>query len=551
MTEKNDIELLAEYCDENSDQAFAALVARHVNLVYSVSLRHVGNSHQAEEITQAVFILLSRKAGSLSKRTVVSGWLFHTARLTALNFRRTEMRRSHREQESYMQSLSHEADSARLPGQDATAETWREIAPHLDAALSTLSDADRNAIILRFFENKSVRDVGGALGASEEAAKKRIHRALEKLRTTFAKRGIASTAAVIAGVISTNSVQAAPVTLAATVTATVGRGVAVGSSTAALVKGATIFMARSKAKTTVLVCVGVLLALVGTSVVITQIAHSRRGSKKDMTVFRKDSDPMPGVLMNNGFMLPTKADPKLRERVAHLRANVWPAERQATIDAINARQTVDETTNGTTIDLSSYVNAKLAQSPLCWKGNEDDNLAELQTGTHIYGGVPFDVSGAIYLNGGWLKHYKKDKEFPGRVPGILVGRSCARIHLFHGASNIGPNRLGDVVARLVLNYADGSTKELPIVAGLNVWDWWGSLVTTGSQRINAHNGIAAATEPAWTGSNPYMKKWCPDGNLVLYRSTFKNPNPNVKLSSIDYISAETMTVPFMVGLTVD
>ncbi|MDB6057041.1 MAG: polymerase, sigma-24 subunit, subfamily [Verrucomicrobiales bacterium] len=547
MTQKDDIELLAEYCDDNSDQAFAMLVARHVNLVYSVAFRHVGNSYQAEEITQAVFILLARKAQSLSKRTVLAGWLFHTARLTALNFRRTEIRRSFREQESYMQSLSHETHSDALPGQDATAETWREIAPHLDTALSKLSDADRNAIILRFFQNKSLRDVGGAIGASEDAAKKRIHRALEKLRTTFSKQGITSTAAVIAGVISANSVQAAPVTLVASITATVGKGAAIGTSTATLVKGVTIFMARSKAKTTILVCVGILLAMVATTVIISCLSHSRQGVGRGGGVLGQGR-PVPGVVLTGSISL-SKADPKYREKIAQLRANVWPAEKQAMADAIKSRQAVDETTNATKISLSAYVNAKLTQAPLGWKGDDADNLAELESGTHIYGGVPFDVSGAVYLTGGWLKHYKKD--FPVRVPGILVGRSCSRIHLFHGASYLGRNDYGKVVAQIILNYSDGSTEQLPIVAGLNVWDWWATLFKTGVQQPNDKAGTATATEPAWTGSNPYVKKWMPDQSLVLYRSTFENPKPNVKLSSIDYVSADTQSVPFMVGLTVD
>src|ERR1035437_8688056 len=209
MSELDDHQLLAEFARKNSEAAFAALVQRHVNLVYSVALRSVGNVHDAEEITQAVFIILARKAKSFSRKTILSGWLYQTTRLTAANFLRGEIRRQKREQEAYMQSALNEPD----------ANIWPQIAPLLDDALAKLGERDRNAIVLRFFENKNLRDVGAALGASEDAAKIRVNRALEKLRKIFTKRGVTLSATVIAGAVSANSVQAAPVGLAKTITA--------------------------------------------------------------------------------------------------------------------------------------------------------------------------------------------------------------------------------------------------------------------------------------------------------------------------------------------
>src|SRR5882672_8927246 len=108
MLELNDSVLLKEYVEHGSEEAFATLVARHVNKVYSIALRHVRNSHQAEEITQAVFVILARKSRRMRPGTILSGWLYQTARLTAANYLRTEIRRSHREQESHMQSISNE-----------------------------------------------------------------------------------------------------------------------------------------------------------------------------------------------------------------------------------------------------------------------------------------------------------------------------------------------------------------------------------------------------------------------------------------------------------
>jgi RNA polymerase sigma factor (sigma-70 family) len=250
MTERDDITLLRDFAATESEAAFAALVRRHINLVYSTALRSVGSAHAAEEISQAVFIILARKAKSLGAKTILAGWLHQTTRLTAANFLRGEIRRQKREQEAYMQSILNE------PGENV----WPQIAPLLDDALGKLGERDRNALVLRFLENKSLAEVGTALGASEDAAKMRVHRALEKLRKLFGKRGVALSATLIAGAVSTSSVQAAPVGLAATIsTVAITKGAAAGGSTLTLVKGALKIMAWTKMKITAITVVGVLL----------------------------------------------------------------------------------------------------------------------------------------------------------------------------------------------------------------------------------------------------------------------------------------------------
>jgi RNA polymerase sigma factor (sigma-70 family) len=142
MTERTDHELLAEFARSGSDAAFAALVARHVNLVYSAALRATRQPDHAQEITQAVFIILARKAGKLSPRVVLSSWLYQTARLTAANFLKAEIRRQHREQEAYMQSTLND---------ESQAAAWEQLAPHLEAAMGGLGETDRNTLVLRFF----------------------------------------------------------------------------------------------------------------------------------------------------------------------------------------------------------------------------------------------------------------------------------------------------------------------------------------------------------------------------------------------------------------
>ena len=255
----DDMTLLREYARCNSEEAFAALVSRHVNLVYSVALRDVHDSHLAEEITQAVFIILARKAESLSPKIVLSGWLCRTARFTGANALTIQRRRQRREQEAYMQSALNE------PEPDA----WTQIAPLLGGAMEQLGQTDHDAVVLRFFEGKSFQEIGTALGATENAAKKRVAHALEKLRKFFRKHGIASTTTAIAVSLSANSVQAAPVALAKSVTvAAAAKGATASASTLTLIKGALKIMAWSKAKTAIAISAAVILAASTTTLVI-------------------------------------------------------------------------------------------------------------------------------------------------------------------------------------------------------------------------------------------------------------------------------------------
>jgi RNA polymerase sigma factor (sigma-70 family) len=209
MQSTDDKELLRQFVEGGSDDAFAALVVRHINLVYSVALRRVGNPHGAEEVTQAVFITLAKKAPGLAGSGALSTWLFQTTRFTAGNFIRSESRRARREQEAYVQSTLNE------PAQDV----WPQIAPLLEDAVAALNEKDRRAVVLRFYENRNLREVGLALEASEAAAEKRVARAVEKMRRYFSRRGIYSTVVLLTEAISAHSVNAAPVALQKSVTA--------------------------------------------------------------------------------------------------------------------------------------------------------------------------------------------------------------------------------------------------------------------------------------------------------------------------------------------
>jgi uncharacterized protein (TIGR03435 family) len=269
------MDLLRQYTDGSSDAAFAALVSRHVDLVYSAALRKTGNPHAAEEITQAVFIILAQKAGRILDKTILPGWLYQTARLTASSFLRRETRRVRREQEAFMLSQfdQPQSDLSRRSETEAD-ETWEQLAPLLEDAMGQLGDKDRAAVVLRFFGGKSFAEVATAAGVSENAAKKRVSHALEKLHRYFAKRGVSSTTAIIAGAISANSVQAAPMALAKTVSAVaIAKSAAASGSTLTLIKGALKIMAWTKAKTVIVASAAVLFAT-GTTVVVVEKAGS-------------------------------------------------------------------------------------------------------------------------------------------------------------------------------------------------------------------------------------------------------------------------------------
>jgi len=231
-----DNELLRDYARDRSESAFTELVRRHVDMVYSAALREThGDAPLAEDITQAVFSEVARKAFQLCSHPALAGWLYTCVRQMTANARRAEDRRLRRELEAHTMNevFSH----------DSLESDWRQIQPMLDDAMHELDEADRAAVVLRFFEDRSHKEVGLALGFSESAARKRVDRALERLRTALAKRGVTTAASGIAVVISANAVQAAPVGLAVTISTAALAG-------ATLVTTATIAATKAIAMTT-------------------------------------------------------------------------------------------------------------------------------------------------------------------------------------------------------------------------------------------------------------------------------------------------------------
>ena len=274
---------------------------------------------------------------------------------------------------------------------------------------------------------------------------------------------------------------------------------------------------------------------------------------------------------------------KLLKIASQLRENNWPAEKKLTAEKVKARQAVDKTHGAVTIDLKPYINAKLTEAPMCWKGNNANSLAELPAGKNIYAGVPFDVEGSIQLMGGYLQHY--GKKYPTEVDSIPIHRQCAKIHLLHAAGEVRAEHLGVTIdlakidmakladilsgkagpldaymaalktgtnatlAKLVIHYEDGSTREIDMVAGRQVFGWWWPTFMTGVPEFIRMP--APDTELAWVGSNPWLRQWLPDLSLCLFRTSFENPQPGVAISTVDYVSTVTIACPFLVALTVE
>jgi uncharacterized protein (TIGR03435 family) len=258
----DDIDLLQEFASRGSDEAFRAIVERHIDFVYGVALRQLRNPHQAQEAAQAVFIDLARKAAVIPRKTVLSGWLFRAARFAAANTLRSELRRQRRESEAaHMEPTFHE---------NKMESPWEQMEPMLNEALDELPEKDRNAVLLRFFEKRDLKEVGERLGLNEEAAKKRVGRAVEKLRVIFQRRGIAMSSAILLAALSAPSVQAAPVGLAVSIATTAAlKGTALASTTI-LGKGILNLMAISKLKIAAAATAALLLAGGATTYVVIQ-----------------------------------------------------------------------------------------------------------------------------------------------------------------------------------------------------------------------------------------------------------------------------------------
>src|SRR3954463_826934 len=218
-----DTELLRRYAEGHSEAAFTELVERRLGLVYAVALRQTGgDAHRAHDIAQTVFTNLARKASSLARQPVVAGWLYRSAQFAASDAMRTEWRRQVREEEAHTMN--------EILSEDRSAGDWDKLRPDLDQVLSELDESDRDALVLRFFDDRPFADVGAKLNLTENAARMRVERALAKVRALLARRGVTSTTAALAGVLTSQVGIAAPAAMVASVSSAALAGAASGGA---------------------------------------------------------------------------------------------------------------------------------------------------------------------------------------------------------------------------------------------------------------------------------------------------------------------------------
>ncbi len=281
MHEKSDVQLLRDYAENGDELAFREIVARHTDLVYSSALRQSTPPDLALDVAQSVFTDLARKAQPLAKsleqNASLLGWLFRSTRFTALNQLRDDRRRQARERQA-MEILDTATE---------TAADWEFVRPILDEAMADLSDEDRDALLLRFFKSQDFRAIGKSLGVSDDAAQKRVSRALERLRGEFTRRGVTTTAVVLSTALSANAVVTAPAGLAFTFASTALAGTTIAATT-------TVTITKAIAMTTLqkTIVAAILIAAVGAGV---YQAHQASAHRSQIATLQQPS-PLDGQI---------------------------------------------------------------------------------------------------------------------------------------------------------------------------------------------------------------------------------------------------------------
>ena len=239
----DDAELLRRYTEENSEAAFAELVRRHLGLVYHAALRQCGGDiHRAQDVSQMVFVDLARKAATLTRRPVLAGWLYTSTRYAAVQTMRAVRRRQAREQEVH---TMNELLSDSVPAVD-----WERLRPVIDDTLFALNEPDREAVLLRFFGGHTFAEVGVELGVTEDAARVRVSRAVEKMQALLGRRGVTSTSAALGLALANHAGAAAPAGLAAVVA-----GAAIAAASKGGMVAAVAFLGMTKVRIAILAVV--------------------------------------------------------------------------------------------------------------------------------------------------------------------------------------------------------------------------------------------------------------------------------------------------------
>ncbi len=292
-----DAELLRRYAANRAEGDFTELVRRHVNLVYSAALRQVnGDAHLAQDITQLVFTDLARKAAAVASHPLLAGWLFTSTRFAAAKAVRGEQRRHAREAEAHLMDELTPDPTAQLD--------WARVRPVLDDVLGELSDVDREAILLRFFENRDFAGIGAKFNVNDNTARMRVERALDKLRAQLERRGVTSTTAALAVALSNQAVVAAPAGLVATVTSAALAGAGATAAGAAAGGGLiATFMSMTKLQ----IGITSAFAVAGATGLVVQ-AQSNAALRAEVASLRQENAAIAPLQAENLKLARTAAD---------------------------------------------------------------------------------------------------------------------------------------------------------------------------------------------------------------------------------------------------
>ena len=343
MDHIDDADLLGRYAVGRDEQAFDALVRRHVDGVYSSALRRVGgDTHLAEDVAQHVFAALAHDAKSLCRHPALTGWLYTATRFAAANVVRSERRRKAKEEKVYaMHNVSIGTTGA--PEAD-----WSTVGPILDKVLDHLGERDRTAVILRFMVHRTFAEIGSALQLSEDAARMRIDRALDRLREALARRGIMSSSAALAVVLTGNCVLGAPAGLASAVISN-----AVSSATVATPSVLKVLHAMFAAKITSGISssfafVGVLsIAVIG----VATYQYREAQSAESLLIHAQRQSQVQQLKLNELERKAQAADVRLaslKAKLDQVRMTVTEASRQTTVNAAGSAQVRDPRVDGET-----------------------------------------------------------------------------------------------------------------------------------------------------------------------------------------------------------
>jgi RNA polymerase sigma factor (sigma-70 family) len=472
-----DGQLLEAFLARKDEDAFAALVGRHGPMVWGVCRRVLPHRHDAEDAFQAAFLVLVRKAGSIQRRESVGSWLYGVAYRAALETRAARQRLKERQV-----STMPEPDVA------DEAESWRELRPLLDHALSRLPDKYQGAVVLCDLEGKSRKDAARQLGIPEGTLSSRLATARRMLARRLARCGLPLSAAALGAALAQGTASAGLPTLLIDSTVKVATRVAAGDvipvHIAAITEGVMRAMFMTKLK----------LTLAALAVV---------------------------VLFGAGALL-YAASAQVPALVAHT-----PSPQAAAQPAAPAPVQKEPSPY---LDLQEKANQKLTDN--FHSAAEGNSLSDLPTGMQTFADVKFSIGRGVVQLGS-----QKVKDMPEKIEGIKVGQKFDKLHILHATGYYLDQEV--LIGEYVIHYTDKSTEKIEIVYGKDVIDWY----------LYPDAKEPSRGKKAWEGINENAKKY--NAKLRLYVTTWDNPHPGKEVVSIDYISTMTDCAPFCVAMTVE